>query len=177
MQFNRKYYYYSIKNIPSEKPCKTILIEKVELLIKTIRWKAHLYENSVLNTSNPLNYIFERRKCPPQHKDLMQFENDLLQLIKSVKLKKVENKLLDQLHKDVSSIKKSKNAFIFAKKSGNIYEIDKNIYSKLLTDNISKTYKKHNTYTKVNKEAKIIAKTMEFQKMLVVLQNQMHSFL
>ena len=81
-----------MKNIPllSEKVYKTILIEKVELLIKRMRWKAHLYENSGLNTSNPLNYIFKSRKCPPQHQDLMQFENDSLELIKSVKFKKTK---------------------------------------------------------------------------------------
>ena len=55
----------------------------------------------------------------------MQFENDLLELIKIVKFKKVKNKFLDQLHKDITSIKKSKNAFIFADKTRNIYETDK----------------------------------------------------
>ena len=141
MEFNHKYYSYSIKNIalPSEKLYKTILIEKVELLIKRMRWKAHLYENSGLNKSNPLSYIFKSRKYPPQHKDLMQFENDLLELIKSLKFKKVKNKFLDQLHKDITSIKKSKNVFIFADKTRNIYETDKNTHSKLLTDSISKT--------------------------------------
>ena len=74
-----------MKNIhlPSEKLYETMLIEKVELLIKRMRWKAHLYENSGLNTSNPLNYIFKSRECLSQHKDLMQFENDLLELIKN----------------------------------------------------------------------------------------------
>ena len=76
----------------------------------------------------------------------MQFENDLLELIKSVKFKKVKQKFLDQLHKDITSIKKSKNVFIFADKTRNIYETDKNTYSKLLTDNISKTYKKAAQY-------------------------------
>ena len=81
-----------MKNIPLpyEKLYQTILIEKVELLIKRMRWKAYLYENSGLNTSNPLNYIFKSRKCPPQHQDLMQFENDSLELIKSVKFKKTK---------------------------------------------------------------------------------------
>ena len=159
MEFNRKYY-NSMKNIPlrPEKLYKTILIENVELLIKRMRWKAHLYENSGLNTSNPLNYIFQSRKCPPQHNDLIQFENDLLELIKRVKFKKVKNKFLDQLHKDILSIKKSEKVFIFADKTRNIYETDKNTYKKLLTDNISKTYKKaeYNIYNKINKEAKTI---------------------
>ena len=69
----------------------------------------------------------------------MQFKNDLLELIKTLKFKKVKNKFLDQLHKDITSIKKSKNVFIFADKTRNIYDADKNTYKKLLTDNISKT--------------------------------------
>ena len=83
-----------MKNIPlpSEKLYKTVLIEKVEVLIKRVRWKAHLYENIGLNTSNPLNYIFKSRKSPPQHKDLMQFENDWLELIKGIIFKKLKNK-------------------------------------------------------------------------------------
>ena len=82
-----------MKNIPlpSEKLYKTVLIE-VEVLIKRVRWKAHLYENIGLNTSNPLNYILKSRKSPPQHKDLMQFENDWLELIKGIKFKKLKNK-------------------------------------------------------------------------------------
>ena len=86
-------------------------------MIKRIKWKAHLYENSRLNTSNPLNYIFKIRRCSPQHKDI-QFEINLLEAIKSAKFKKVKSKFLDQLNKDISSIKKSqKNVFIFADKT------------------------------------------------------------
>ena len=82
-----------MKNIalPSGKLYKTIFIENVELLIERMRWKAHLYENSGLNTSNPLNYIFKSMKYPPpQHKNLMQFQNDLLELIKGLKFKKLK---------------------------------------------------------------------------------------
>ena len=69
----------------------------------------------------------------------MQFENYLLELIISIKFKKVKNKFLDQLHKDITFIKKFKNVFIFADKILNIYETGKNTYSKLLMENISKT--------------------------------------
>ena len=41
-----------------------------------MRWKAHLYEKSELNTSDQLNNIIKSRKCALQHKDLIQFEND-----------------------------------------------------------------------------------------------------
>ena len=82
-----------------------------------MRWEAHLYENSGLNASDPLNHIFKSRKCPPQHKDLMQFENGLLELIKIVKFKKLRTKFLDQLHKDMSSIKKSKKCFYICRQN------------------------------------------------------------
>ena len=170
-----------MKNIPlpSEKLCKTVLIEKVELLIKRMRWKAHLYENSGLNTSNPLNYIFKSRKCLPQHKDLIQFENDLLELIKGVKFKKIKNKSLDQVHKDISSIKKSKNVFIFADKTRNIYETDKNTYKKLLKDNIFKTYKKteYNIYNKINKETKTIANNYGVSERVDCLAAESNAFI
>ena len=54
----------------------------------------------------------------------------MLELIKSIKFKKVKNKFLDQLHKDVISIKESKNVFAFTDKTRNIYEADKNTYKK-----------------------------------------------
>ena len=50
--FNEKYTFTIRKNIQN-------YIEKVELSIKRMRWKAHLYENSGLNASNPLNYVLK----------------------------------------------------------------------------------------------------------------------
>ena len=108
----------------------------------------------------------------------MEFENDLPELIKSEKFKNVKNKILEQLHKD-KSIKKSKNVLIFADKTRNIYETDKNTYSKLLTDSISKTYKKteHNIYNKINKEAKGIANNYGVLERVDCLPKSNYSFL
>ena len=53
-------YIYIYKTI---KLYNTMLIEKVELFIKGMKSKAHLYKNSEVNTSYPLNYIFKSRKC------------------------------------------------------------------------------------------------------------------
>ena len=79
MEFNCKYYSYLIKSIalPFEKLYKTISIEKVKLLIKRMKWKAHLYENSGLNSPIPLNYNFKCRKCPLQHRDLTILQNQI----------------------------------------------------------------------------------------------------
>ena len=38
----------------------------------TMRWKAHLIDGNYAGHANPLLYIF---KCPPQHKELIDFEN------------------------------------------------------------------------------------------------------
>ena len=63
--------------IPSEKVYRA-LIEKLELLVIQMRWKAHLFEISRKGQSNLLHNVFKNRKCPPQHKNLIAFENDLL---------------------------------------------------------------------------------------------------
>ena len=101
----------------------------------------------------------------------MQFENNLLELIKNVKLKKIKNKFLDQLYKNISYINKSENVFIFVDKTCNIHEIDTNTYSKLLMDNISK--KRRVVYpTRSIKQLKLFRITIEFQKKFIVLENQ-----
>ena len=65
MEFNQKYYNYSMKNIPipSEKLYRTTLTERVELLIKRMEWKAHLFENSGKGQSNPLHFVERTYLC------------------------------------------------------------------------------------------------------------------
>ena len=67
---------YSMKNIPG--PSKNfylkILINKVELLIMQMRWKALFFENESEST---FKYGFKTRKCPPQDNDLIEFEDGL----------------------------------------------------------------------------------------------------
>ena len=56
-----------------------------------MRWKAHLFQNNDIRQSNPLHYIFKSRKTPPQHEDLIAFENDLAKLMQSVAFKNSYN--------------------------------------------------------------------------------------
>ena len=136
-----------------------ILIEKVEMVMKRLRWKVDLYETNFYETTNPLHHIFKTRSCPPQHRDLIQFENDIIELIKRVTFRKLHNKFQNALRNDINSIKKSRNMFIFADKTRNICETDKDMYLKLLNDNITETYRTSSNavYSKINKEAKQIA--------------------
>ena len=95
----------------------------------------HFLESIMVLISSSL--IFTKVFVFFAYKNLMQFGNNLLELIKNVKLKKIKNKFLDQLYKNISYINKSENVFIFVDKTCNIHEIDTNTYSKLLMDNIS----------------------------------------
>ena len=83
MEFNQKYYGYSMKNIPIklEKLYKMTLLKKIELFVKRMRWKVHLFENNSIQQSNPLHHNFKSRKTPPHHMDLMAFEDDLVKLM------------------------------------------------------------------------------------------------
>ena len=107
-----------------------------------MRWKAHLTDNNYKGHTNSLFHIFKSRKCPPRHKELINFENGLLELVKNVTFSKVYNNFHDQLKKDVKSIRKSNNVFIFADKTRNLYETSKGNYKKLLTENTTKAYRK-----------------------------------
>ena len=65
-----------MKNIlvPSKKLYLKILINKVELLIMQMRWKALFFE---IESESTFKYGFKTRKSPPQHNDLMEFEDGL----------------------------------------------------------------------------------------------------
>lgn len=69
--------------------------------------------------------------------------------MKNVSFRKVQNKFQDGLRKDIISIKKSKNIYIFVDKTNNLYGTENNSYNKLFTENISKTYWETNTNTNV----------------------------
>ena len=80
------------------------------------------------NAETVENYGFKSRKCPPQIKDMIPFENDLHQLIKKIEFRRVNNKFQSTLKKDLQEIKKSPNLFVFADKTRNIYEMSKDSY-------------------------------------------------
>ena len=168
----RKNYDYSLKNIPlpSKDAYKKRLVEKVEIFIKRMRWKAYFFdqneENNDENKENPRsninNYGFKSRNCPKQNKHLDKFEDDLLLMIKNIEFRNVNDTFQNKLQNDIREINRNPKTITFADKSRNLYEIEKEEYNKLLMENITKTYKKSNTNVlhEINKEAKEIAKTI-----------------
>ena len=63
-------------------------------------------------------------------------------MVKKIYFKKVSNSFQDLLRNDLSLIKRSEKAFIVADKTRNLYELDKQSYDKLLTESVTKIYKK-----------------------------------
>ena len=94
---------------------------------------------------------------------MQYFEKHLLDMIKSLKFRNVQDDFQTKMKYDILKIKSSPNVFVFADKTANLYEIPLNDYKRLSHKNITKTYKK---FTKrlenaVNMEAKHIAKNIK----------------
>ena len=100
---------YSIKNIPipSKRACLLQLREKIEMFITRMPWKA-IYCNSKTNDNSSERYGLKTLKCPKQVKDLVPFENDLIDMLKVIKFRKVKNQFLTKLKNDIRTVKQSK---------------------------------------------------------------------
>ena len=83
---------YSKKNIPipPQREYMKNLLEKTEVLIKRMRWKAYFYLNkdSLENTKRDEHYRLKSRRSPPHIPELKDFEHDLVSLIQWTKFKK-----------------------------------------------------------------------------------------
>ena len=72
MNFEAKNFGYSLKNIPipTKKYYLKCLVEKVESLIKRMRWKCLFYERKLNKMNNEIQdetYGFKSKKTPPQN--------------------------------------------------------------------------------------------------------------
>ena len=156
---------YSLKNIPTpdETSYKLKLVDKIENVIKRIRWKAHFFIKGTDDepTRNE-HFGFKSRHYPPQCIELHEFEKDLLNVIKSIKFRKLNNAFQLKLKSDITKIKESNNVLVFADKTNNIYEMNSQEHDKFFKDNITKTYKKAPVKLEqsINLEAKNVAKKL-----------------
>ena len=63
-------------------------------------------------------------------------------MIRDIKFTNRRDHFQSQLRSDARDIRSSENVLVFADKSTNLYEADKEQYTKLLRDNITRTYMK-----------------------------------
>ena len=107
---------YSIKNIPtpSHQSYKLLFSDKIESVIKRMRWKAYfLMENKVATLEEPHKETYG-------FKSKHHFEKDLFNIANSLKFRPVHNHFQQAMKKDISQIKSSHDVFIFADKTNNL---------------------------------------------------------
>ena len=155
---------YSLKNIPLPKEDTFLkgLIIKCEDFIQRLRWKViHFLNDKNKDDVGRIddNYGFKTPKNAPQHKSLTSFENDLGHLIANLEYRENNNSRFQTLlKKDVKYINRSKNIFVQADKTNNIYEMEPDEYRKLMRDNITSIYSRAdvNYEKEINTQAKKI---------------------
>ena len=152
------------KPIPTERNYRLQLIEKTDLFIKKIRWKAIFYDmkfnNKNKNNSNISNnmkdnsknngdgtlkknssrYGIKSNKYPPQMKDLIAFEKKMTYLVHQIRFRKVKSKFQEKLYKDLKTIKSSNKTITPVGKTTNMYKLTKDEYNKLLGNTVTATY-------------------------------------
>ena len=98
---------YSLKNIPTptKTSCQLMLMEKIESVIKRMRWKAHFNLKKDKSNIGYPNYGSKTRNHPPQCKELQNFEKDLPDTIKLIKFRIVKDSFQRKLNEDILKIK------------------------------------------------------------------------
>ena len=136
-----------------------MLMEKIESVIKRMRWKTHFYLKKDASNIAYTNYGFKTRSYPPQCKELQNSEKDLLDTIKLIKFQIAKDNFQRKMKEDISNTKSLNDVYAFADKTTNIYKLPPQDYKKLLHENIAKSYKKSPTCLEIsiNLEAKEIA--------------------
>ena len=142
------------------------LKEKVENVIKRMRWKAHFYLSGEKEEENydgnidtkKENYNFKSRKCPQQCSELENFEKDFLEIVKNIKFRTIKDNFQEKLKRDIKAIRESPDVFIFVDKTSNIYKLKPAEHKKFFMNNITKAYKKATSEAIdiINKEAKAL---------------------
>ena len=155
LQFN-----YSYKNIPlpSNRSFQLQLIEKVEMVIKRMKWKAHFFEQKKNDLKDeepvPETYGLKTLNCPPLIKDLVPFENDMFSMVKTLKFRQDKSRFQKKLREDIRTINNTDATLTFADKTTNLYKLSKEDHNKLLQNAVTTTYKKvnKNIHRKINSD-------------------------
>ena len=140
-----------------------MLMEKTENFIRRLRWKLFAIENPEVKNDQIKTFGFNTNNQPPASRKLSEFENDLFDMIKSIKFKPVSSEFQKKLREDIQKIKSTDELIVSADKSRNQYKITVPQYNKLLHENISKEYKKSSKSElhQTNKRATDITKQLK----------------
>lgn len=165
MDIVQKSFQYSTKSIPapSDKDYIIGLIDKAEMCLKRMRWKAFFFLNPNMSTANKENYGFKSRRTPPAIPALANFEDKVIKAIRNTKFHKNPCQFQKDLQRDIRYICDSDKLLVPADKTNNYYRISADDYNKLLHSNVTKSYKKvgNEPAREINNEDRNIAAKLE----------------
>lgn len=166
--------HYSTKNIPiaSERNYKIQLLDKIEAVIKRMRWKAIFFdeESDIDNEHSEETYGLKTKNTPPPVKEMNAFENDLIDMINILKFRKGRTEFQSKLSNDIKSINDCDKIYAQADKTSNMYKLSKGEYDKIITNSITSTYKKATSNAKenINKQGKAILHDSDIMKRMEI---------
>ena len=95
------------------------LLEKVEMVIKRMRWKAIHYSGNEDNDNKMEWYGLKFLSSPIPVEELIPFKNKLISIVKNIKFRKARNDSEDQLQQDLKIMKASSKTLTFSDKVAN----------------------------------------------------------
>ena len=128
-------------------------------------WKAHFKKEKKDAKENetqtlPETYGLKSLNCPTQVQQLIQFERDLLDIKKSLKLWKKEAISKRDWKTTYDTVHDTDTILAFSDETFNLYKLKKEQYQKMLIDSITTTYKNanNNIHKKINTDGKKLMK-------------------
>lgn len=167
MELNKASVDYSLKciPIPHNDSHRRSTINKTEQFLQRLRWKVHFFENPSHKPEKE-TFGFTTHRNAPQSASLVNFENDLTHLISNLEYSNQRTAFQNQLTEDVKKIRKSKDIFVNADKTSNVYRVDKETYNKLMRDNVTANYETADPTSErsINMDAKYITQILEISE-------------
>ena len=123
---------------------------------------------------NNQTFGFQSTNVPLPVNELADFEKDMMQMVKNIQFLKIGNNLQQKVKDDIKDMKSINKVFVPADKSRNIYKLENEQYSKLLRENVTKTYQKSNfnNVCNINNKAKKITENLPVTDRIDKLQEK-----
>jgi hypothetical protein len=157
----------SLKNIPvpDTKTYLENLIESLDKVIKSFRWKAKFFLKPLAKGQSKENYGLKSIKSPEAIPELKNFENDLINMAQNIEFRHIETKLQKNLKNICKKMENEPKLIIPADKTSNFYKLDRAEYEDLRCKDVQKCYRKEKsqTFEKVNKEHIKIATKLDVE--------------
>lgn len=136
----------SIKNIPipSQGAYMEVLLSKVTDFINRLRWWAFYFDlDKPRDGDHKENFGLKTYKNSPPNSALVEFE-DLLKLVKSVKISRFSHPLQGKLQAKISETSSSLDIYVLSDKTGNVYSMATETYDNLINKELFSNYKLFN---------------------------------